>query len=519
MTQVRLVDVDGVRTVLAQGPGPARGGVVVRAGTADESQLEAGTAHLVEHLALAGLAGAVRTPCGTGHTLTRYRFAGPPEVVRAGVAAVCARFADLPTRGLDEERAVLAAERGARGVRGEEHLLVARYGLAGYGSRAAVSEYGLGRLGPDEVSLAAHAAGTTGRCVVWLAGGAAPDRPDDVPAVRLRPGRPLPAPDPWPGYGGDRRTAPGWVRTPIGTGGVLGVVGRGPAADAFVDVLRARLGPAAASLAFDGSRPVPAVRVVLDPVAADAALLGLGLMDEAAWAGWTPRFTDVLERLAEGVREEDLTARVPSSTDGPDPEAVAADLVLGVPPSTPAVPPVSPVTPVTADDVTAVARRFLAGAVAAFDRVAEGSRVWVPEPQGRHAPVDGRAFISRDAPTDRRRMLVSAAGITLERPEQQPVTVRVTSTTVVLRWPDGRRQLVSDDGSVVVVEPTLWVDGAGLVARVDATWPAELVVDRPARAPEQVPQPEYGTDGYDEARGATSRLAVAVSRAAARWRP
>lgn len=513
MTPLRLVDVDGVRVVLASGPGPARGGVVVRAGTADEPQPGAGTAHLVEHLALAGLAGAVRTPCGTGHTLTRYRFAGPPDVVRAGVSAVCARFADLPTRGLDEERAALGAERAARGVRGEEHLLVARYGLGGYGSRAAVSEYGLGRLGADDVSLAAHAAGTTGRCVVWLAGTAA----SDPPAVRLRPGRPLPAPDPWPGYGGDRRTAPGWVRTPIGTGGVLGVVGRGPAADAFVAVLRARLEPAAASLAYDGSRPVPRVRVVLDPVTADAALLGLGLMDEGAWAGWTPRFTDVVERLAEGVGEEDLVALGPAAGHQ-DPEAVAADLVLGVP-SPGAGPDAGNPDVVTPGDVTAVARRFLAGAVAGFDRVGEGSRVWVREPHSRHAPVDGRAFISRDAPTDRRRLLVSGAGITLDHPDREPVTVRVTSTAVLLRWPDGRRQVVSDDGSVVVVEPTLWVDGAALVARVDATWPPELAVDRPARSPEQVPQPEYGTDGFDEGRGAAGRLAVAVSRAAARWRP
>jgi hypothetical protein len=483
MTHVRLVDVDGVRVVLAHGPGPARGGVVVRAGTADETQLEAGTAHLVEHLALAGLAGAERTSCGTGHTLTRYRFTGPADVVRAGVAAVCARLADLPTGGLHEERSVVAAEREARGTRGEEHLLRARYGLLGYGSRAAVSEYGLARAGADEVSLAAYAAATSARCVVWLTGAAASG---DLPAVRLRRGVPVPSPDPRPGYGGLRRARPGWVRTPIGAGGVLGVVDRGPVTDAFVALLAERLVPAAASLVYDGARRAPVPRVVLDPVTADAALLLLGLMDERAWAGWTARFTRVLERLTEEV--EGMSPRQA----GLDAEAVAADLVLGVPEAR-AVAPSDPV--VSPDQVTAVARRFLAGAVAGFDRVGEGSRDWVREPLCRQEPVEGRDVVSRDAPTDRGRLVLGRDGITLDRPPGLPVTVRVTSTAAVLRWPDGRRQLVGDDGSVVVVEPTLWVDGARVVAAVDATWPVSLVVERAARAAEQVPQPDYGTDG------------------------
>ena len=94
------------------------------------------------------------------------------------------------------------------------------------------------------------------------------------------------------------------------------------------------------------------------------------------------------------------------------------------------------------------------------------------------------------------------------------MTVRVGSTAVVLRWPDGRRQVVGADGAVVVVEPTLWVDGARAVAHVDAVWPGTLVVDRPARAAEQVPQPDYGTDG----RSPAPSWLGAVGRVAGAWR-
>lgn len=496
--QVHVSEVDGVRVVWAQRPGPARGGLVVRGGTADETLLTAGLVHLVEHLALAGVGAADRSRCGTGRTLTRFRFAGTPDDVRAAVSTVAARLSDLPTGRIAAERAVLADERAARGDRGEERLLRARYGVVGYGSAAATSEYGLDRLTADDASLHARRVGVRDGCAVWLT------VPPDGLALRLRPGSVPPPPDPRPGFGGVPRTAPGWVRTPTGTGGVLGVVDRTQMNAVLVEVLRKRLERKLSAVLGDDDDPRPVARVVVDPVTADAALVLLGVVNERFRLGWTPWVTRVLEATASGVSDAEVDeARRLLGRGVRDVEDVAADLVLGVPEdravagtSWPSAAPGAPgLDAVTPDDVASAAAGFLDGALAAFDRTGEGSRTWRREPDVRYAPVDGRRFISRDAPTETRELVAGPDGVTLDRPREPHLTVPVAATAVVVRWPDGRRQLVGTDGTVVVVEPTLWVDGRRLVEHIDRTWPAALVVERPARPPHEIPQPDYGTDG------------------------
>ena len=49
---IEQTTIEGIRTLLAPGPGPTRGGVTFRVGQADETLSTAGITHLVEHLAL-----------------------------------------------------------------------------------------------------------------------------------------------------------------------------------------------------------------------------------------------------------------------------------------------------------------------------------------------------------------------------------------------------------------------------------------------------------------------------------
>ena len=52
---LHLTEVDGVRTIWAEVPGPLRAGLVLRMGAADETLARRGAGHLLEHLALFGI--------------------------------------------------------------------------------------------------------------------------------------------------------------------------------------------------------------------------------------------------------------------------------------------------------------------------------------------------------------------------------------------------------------------------------------------------------------------------------
>jgi hypothetical protein len=68
-------------------------------------------------------------------------------------------------------------------------------------------------------------------------------------------------------------------------------------------------------------------------------------------------------------------------------------------------------------------------------------------------------------------------GISLFRPDGTVVSARYDRVVVAVRYADGSRLLVTDDGFFITVAPSEWRNGKDIVAALDASLPPGLVVD------------------------------------------
>ena len=67
--------------------------------------------------------------------------------------------------------------------------------------------------------------------------------------------------------------------------------------------------------------------------------------------------------------------------------------------------------------------------------------------------------------------------------------VRFDQVAARMDWPDGRRVLIGQDGMSVTVEPTLFALATAGRATLDSRVNPDLVIPRPARDPQEIPQP------------------------------
>ena len=156
--ELRTSEVDGVRVLWTDTPGPLRGGLVFRVGSADERLVDHGLTHLVEHLAFDGLeldglvGGAVEL------TTTWVAVSGGEERVARLLERMCRNLSEPPTDRLDVERRVLDAEEGGLLPGPERVLLSLRFGARGPGI-----------LAHDELGVwAADAAAVRGWAARWM---------------------------------------------------------------------------------------------------------------------------------------------------------------------------------------------------------------------------------------------------------------------------------------------------------------------------------------------------------------
>jgi hypothetical protein len=73
-------------------------------------------------------------------------------------------------------------------------------------------------------------------------------------------------------------------------------------------------------------------------------------------------------------------------------------------------------------------------------------------------------------------LTVGTEGVTLRSTPERWVTARFDEVVAALRYPDGSRTLLTDDGFFVPVEPEYWRDGREAVRAVDAAIPPERTV-------------------------------------------
>lgn len=131
---VHVDEVDGVRTLWSDLPGPFHAHLVFAVGQAHETLPRHGVTHLVEHLVLSGSNEAPHSYNGaTGTVLTTFVAAGEPERVARHLETVATNLTELPTARLEHERQVLRAEAAQRSGSPADPLTLWRWGPVGFG--------------------------------------------------------------------------------------------------------------------------------------------------------------------------------------------------------------------------------------------------------------------------------------------------------------------------------------------------------------------------------------------------
>ncbi|GAB3826269.1 peptidase M16 family protein [Dactylosporangium cerinum] len=173
-------EVDGVPTLLAPSSGPMTAGLTFRVGLADEGAARIGITHLVEHLALHRHGVADYHYNGaTGSVVTHFHMQGSERDIVTYLEMVCDSLADLPVQRLETEKAILRTEAAGHGGGVNRMLPMWRYGAQHYGL-VSYPEWGIDRLGPDDVRAWANAWFTRANAVLWISGDRVP------PGLRLR---------------------------------------------------------------------------------------------------------------------------------------------------------------------------------------------------------------------------------------------------------------------------------------------------------------------------------------------
>ncbi|GIF19386.1 hypothetical protein BJ973_006429 [Actinoplanes tereljensis] len=480
---IKQTSIDGVPVLLAPTTGPARAGLAFRVGYADEPLARHGITHLVEHLALHSVGVADYHYNGaTGAEFTYFHMQGGEAEIAAFLNGVCASLRNLPMHRLAVEKELLQAEANGRTPGVAEPMAIWRHGARDYGL-SGYPEWGLPAITEDELRDWVARYFTRENAVLWVAGDAIPaDLRLDLPAgVRMAAPRPSSALPVTPAF------------FPGSSGVVVwdAAVPRSTAAGIFASVLERvmfrelrqdaglsytvqtdyqTLGRDSAIVTAVADSLPEKQGAVLGAFVDVLATMRVGRIDPAD-------VTAVVNKRIESLRHaEDVAARLP---------AQAFNLLTGraVEEMEQAVAESRAVT--VADVAEVAARAWSTGLVMAPNRADWAG--FTAAPAGSDTAVAGHQFLFQAEPADR--LIVAPDGVSLITGDGVS-TVRHAECVLVRAWPDGARQLIGPDGTVIRVEPTLLADGARAVAAVDGGIRPGIRVYQPARDPRQVPQPQ-----------------------------
>lgn len=233
IAEIHQSEIDGIPLFSHPTSGTRIAGLVFRTGRAAESLHTSGVTHLVEHLALADIAGATYSYNGFVDLLrTCFVVSGSDQEIVEFFSAVCASLAELPEERIDKERTVLLTEEARTGGSPVGELYAARFGARGFGL-AGFKQLGLRRLDPTEVSDWARDRFSRENAVLWVSG--------DVPArleldLRSAEVAPMPTPEPTPSL-----ALPRYIPSPTSSVTVGAMVRRSAAARAAEAVAVRRL--------------------------------------------------------------------------------------------------------------------------------------------------------------------------------------------------------------------------------------------------------------------------------------
>jgi hypothetical protein len=103
--------------------------------------------------------------------------------------------------------------------------------------------------------------------------------------------------------------------------------------------------------------------------------------------------------------------------------------------------------------------------------------------------VEGRRIKSLEAPVRREVLIHGLDGVSLLWPNGWHTSVRYAELAAALRYEDGGVNLIGHDASSVIVEPTLWQDGARVGREICMRVPEHLLVHLGSRPANAIPRP------------------------------
>jgi hypothetical protein len=501
--QLTWTEIDGVPVVWSDLPEPVVACLLFRVGWADEPLAWRGLTHLVEHLTLTrpDSGPAYERNGFTGAVTTRFVMTGTLEQAAGYLGSVCGSLTDLPQDRLDHEVQVLRAEEHAWRPGVVELLLTRRFGAVGLGT-AAYPQFGLNGLEPHAVTAWRDRWFTAGNALLWMS-----RRPPASLRLRLRPGPRQPTPEASP----LELPLPAIVANP-GTGCAIGMVGpRDPETvlgarvldHHLLRTLRHELGLSYAAGASYERLDTATAHVVLtaDGVPgreAETSDAMVAALRQVADDGPSP---EDLERAREAMRAPlaQPDRRAPGLAEL---DSAASSHLMGreVRAQADVVKEYDRITP----DQVAVAVGRLAGTaiMVAPPGVSPRALQLNPYPAWSASVVAGasvprRLTVQGGAPPGTR-LVAGDEGLSLVDGAGHAVTVRFTQCEAVLRWPDGRRRVIGEDGLSIMFVPEEWEFPERLSRSIEERVPAQLFVPVSDPAPEAVSKPVWGPAPGDD---------------------
>jgi predicted Zn-dependent peptidase len=474
---INRTEVDGVRTLWVDEPGPMIATLAFRVGRSDEPSPMSGVTHIVEHLALAGL--GVQDYDHNGFVDGQqavFTSVGRPDEVRSFLEQVVSGLTHPPLDRLLLERRILREERAQRGPSIGGALRWYRFGYAGQGRGLGPGddELALDWLGPDPVAAWIRRWFTRQNAILWLTGPVPDGLRLDLPAG---------APGPTPGI----ESVPGVTfPTHLAWDGPAANLGYTAARTSAIHIAsnvahrRARqrlrfdqglvydveldyepVAPTVAHVMLGASCPDERVRVVVDGL--------LGIVRELATDG--PTEAELAQELNAFLRQyEDRDGRIALLA------STAFDTLWGGPAR-------------TAEELLEERRQV--DSAAAADALATALETMLvmancdpvpdlaPYPGWSPARVDGREvgpagfFLPGRKP--RERLFIGRDGVTVAVNPDEWLTVRYADCVACVHESPTSRTLLGRDGMRVGIAAEVWRDGAGVIEEIDRAVPAELV--------------------------------------------
>ncbi len=490
--EFRSIDIDGVPVFHPDEPvdrDHLTAVLMFRVGLGDEPLNAAGITHVIQHLVMSRLrSSGIADPHSNASVdllITQLRYTGRTDEVAGFLRDVCQSIGSLDLSRLGVEQQVIHAEADRRGYSVLGELATWRYGVAGPG-RLQWQDLGVSQLAAGPVASWAAESLTTGNAALFLSG---PPPPGLELTLPPGPRRDLPT---WPQV----RPTPAWFPLSlVGRAAISAVIDGSTAATAYANVLAQRL-RAARLLSYEqGVQYIPlGPEQTMIVVFADHAPYDQQRLADAL--GVT--FRSMAQRAASPA---ELDAWLSAYSDGSGRAAALAlaaarDTLLGskVIDDDELRRRVDMVTP---DDILDVAEHACRHALYAVPKgvYSVGHGVEPVTPSGT-SPI-GRptnpwhVWWSHDFRADRGRLYVSDVGVGLFRHDTHTLSVRWRSCAAMVRWADGGRALVTHDGAVLPVEPTMWARGAKLTALLDERVPADRHIRLPAREQTAIPHPTH----------------------------